>query len=127
MTPPFATNYFAFYGSLRRGMQNHRLFEAGLMYVHSVWLRGYKMFALDDYPCVVKADSTHKILVEVMQTTDPEWATKIHQLEIEAGYMFETVSIGNRQAVLYFFETIPNDRWVQSGDWVTFFRESGRF
>jgi gamma-glutamylcyclotransferase (GGCT)/AIG2-like uncharacterized protein YtfP len=116
------TDVFAFYGSLRRSMQNYAVFHAGLEYIHSVWLRGYKMYALPDYPCVVKAQADSKIMIEVMRARNADWAMKIHELEIEAGYSAELIRIGDTQAVLYVFQQPPNDRVVDSGDWVTFFR-----
>lgn len=116
--------YFAFYGSLRRGMQNYLAFANELEYLHSAWLRGYKMFALDEYPCVVKAEPDSKILVEIMRAKSSRCARQIHQLEVDAGYAFETISVARQEVVIYYFALPPNDRLVASGDWVTFFRES---
>lgn len=123
MTPAGSPVYFAFYGSLRRGMQNYLAFADELEYLHSAWLRGYKMYALQEYPCVVKAGPESKILVEIMRAKTAHCAAQIHQLELDTGYAFETISVAGQDAWLYYFVQPPNDRVVASGDWVTFFRE----
>lgn len=126
MEPGQLSEYFAFYGSLRRGMVNFPAFAAGLDYRFSAWLPGYKMYALEDYPCVVKAGPESKILVEIMQAKDSAWGVRIHQFELDAGYRYETIFFNGYILGLYYFTHPPNDRVVSSGDWVTFFRQSGR-
>ena len=58
---------FGFYGSLRRGMRLHHQFKSDLHYLYSVWLQGYDLYSLGNYPFAVKSsDLNHKIMVEVV-------------------------------------------------------------
>jgi gamma-glutamylcyclotransferase (GGCT)/AIG2-like uncharacterized protein YtfP len=59
---------YAFYGSLRKGMDLYKKFETDLKYKFSLWLPGYDLYSLGPYPCAVKSTNAgSKILIEVMQ------------------------------------------------------------
>lgn len=113
---------YAFYGSLRRGMKLYEIFKPALEYQYSFWLPGYDLFALADYPCVVKSNSpTSKILVEVMKLNDSEVEKEIFKIEMEAGYFYTDIKIRNVPVGIFLFESGANYQRVDHGDWVKFF------
>lgn len=116
------TSLYAFYGSLRRGMRLHAQFKQALQYEYSVWLPGFDMFSLGNYPYIIKTENaSHKILVEVTKVLDEETKKCIHDIEIEAGYIYEKINVGEDEMIIYLFKEPANNLRIESGDWVTFF------
>ncbi|MBX2898398.1 MAG: gamma-glutamylcyclotransferase [Cyclobacteriaceae bacterium] len=118
---------YAFYGSLRRGMELYKKFEPHLQYKFSMWLSGYEMYSLGPYPCIVHSQNySSKILVEVMEVCHAETEKEIHEIEIDAGYFLTHLQLQNQQVGIYLFNESKNYPPVLSGDWVTFFGELER-
>jgi gamma-glutamylcyclotransferase (GGCT)/AIG2-like uncharacterized protein YtfP len=114
--------WFAFYGSLRKGMVNHQAYEPFLNFHFNTVLSGYKMFALPEYPYVIKSHNPNdSIVVEVHEILDEQVSSEIHEMEISVGYEWETVLIGERNVLLYYFREAGNEKEVKGGDWVKFF------
>jgi len=83
------TTVFAFYGSLRRGMENHVLHSNHLKYLFSARLRGYKLYSRGDFPIAVKSSATKdSIVVELFTIADRATREMIHKLEMDEGYFF---------------------------------------
>jgi gamma-glutamylcyclotransferase (GGCT)/AIG2-like uncharacterized protein YtfP len=115
---------YAFYGSLRKGMELHKRFESGLQYKFSIWLPGYELYSLGPYPCAVPTQiAASKILVEVVQITNPDVAQQIFDIEINAGYYLQDIQIKNESVGIYLYKQATNYSKVIGGDWVTFFGE----
>lgn len=115
---------YAFYGSLRRGMELHKKFESDLQYKFSIWLPGYELYSLGSYPCAVHTQNmSSKILVEVMKITNPNVAKEIFDIEIHAGYFYEHIQIKYEDVGIYLYKQATNNSKVIGGDWVTFFGE----
>ncbi len=115
---------YAFYGSLRKGMDLYKKFEFDLQYKFSLWLPGYDLYSLGPYPCAIKSkNSGSKILIEVMHITSPMAEQKIFDIERNAGYYFEEVTIGKQLVGMFLYEHSANYPKVLHGDWVTFFGE----
>lgn len=113
---------YAFYGSLRRGMELYETFKPALNYQFRFWLSSYELFALTDYPCAVKSNSpTNKILIEVMKINDEDVAKEIVKIEMDAGYFYTYIKIKNAPVGIFLFETGANYQRVDHGDWVKFF------
>ncbi len=118
---------YAFYGSLRRGMENYFHYKTGLDYQYSIRLCGFQLYSLGPYPAAVKtASKDHSIVAEIFRITDPLVAKSIHDLEINAGYYFDTVMIDGEEVGIYLFESSENYQEVSSGDWVNFFRKTAQ-
>jgi gamma-glutamylcyclotransferase (GGCT)/AIG2-like uncharacterized protein YtfP len=118
------TTIFAFYGSLRRGMENHVLHKNHLKYLFSARLRGYNLYSRGEFPVAVKSNNANNsIVVEIFSIADRTTREMIHKLEMDEGYFLETVSIDGVDAGIYLVESPENYPLVKSGDWVTFFRE----
>lgn len=115
---------FAFYGSLRRGMENHTLHASHLKYLFSARLSGFKLYSRGEFPVAVKSSATDSIVVEVFKIGDESTREMIHKLEMDEGYYFERIPVGDTEAGIYLFHQPGNYQPVDSGDWVTFFRET---
>ena len=118
---------YAFYGSLRQGMKLHQEFEHSLVYLHSFWLKGYELYALPNYPFAIKSESSDsKILVEVMQIINSQTEKEIYKIEMDAGYCFEKVMIGEVSVGIFLFNDAANYQRIKQGDWVKFFGLSSK-
>lgn len=114
--------YYAFYGSLRRGMALHDQFRDHLDYQFSMWLSGYDLYALESYPYAVRSRHPNsKIKVDVFTIRKQEVVDEINQIELEAGYVQETILVKGMPTRIYLFSKSANDQKVISGDWVEFF------
>lgn len=113
---------YAFYGSLRRGMENHKIFEFALHYQYSVRLTRFKMFALESFPFVTRtASDQDTIVAEVYRVTDTNAEQNIHNLEISLGYFYDEVVINGVSVGIYVYKNAENYPEVLGGDWVKFF------
>lgn len=116
------TDLFAFYGSLRRGMENHFHFANSIEYLSTYRLAGYELYSLGDYPYAVKTiDQNQSILIEIFSVTDNQTRNAIHKMEIEAGYFLDQIMVAGRLVSIYLYENKGNDPKVNGGDWVEFF------
>jgi gamma-glutamylcyclotransferase (GGCT)/AIG2-like uncharacterized protein YtfP len=117
------TNLYAFYGSLRRGLENYGLFQSHLHYQFSCWITGFTLFSMGDFPFAVKTDNENdKILVEIFEITDEETQKKIDELELGYDYYLETILIDKKPTKIYVMKNNANYPAVIGGDWVKFFR-----
>jgi gamma-glutamylcyclotransferase (GGCT)/AIG2-like uncharacterized protein YtfP len=119
------SNLYAFYGSLRRGMRLYNQFAGSLHYQYSAWLNGYELYSLGNYPYAVKSDNPKsKILVEVFSISDEEAEKEIQEIEKGAGYFSDRVMFGKKSLNIFLYqEPVTNNMRVESGDWVSFFRQ----
>lgn len=111
----------AVYGSLRKGLGNHRVLGESKM-IGTQWIPDYEMFSLGSYPGIRSGDS--HILVEVYEVSD-ETLRRLDTLEGYNGndatnfYDREEVSTDYGKALIY---TLQGHRYksqpiVESGDW----------
>lgn len=116
------TDLFAFYGSLRRGMNNFRVYQHDLKYLKTRRISGYELFALEEYPYAVSTQKkSSSIVVEIYSIENVSVARAIHEMEIEAGYVFERIEVDGDHVGIYLFEKPGNNPKVENGDWVEFF------
>lgn len=119
------TNVFAFYGSLRRGMENYALHSEHLKYLFSARLSGYKLFSRGEFPVALKSNSpADSIVVELFSIADRTTREMIHKLEMDEGYYFEKIMVDGIEAGIYLVKDPENYHPVSGGDWVTFFRQT---
>lgn len=115
-------HYYAFYGSLRRGMALHDQFQNDLHYQFSMWLTGYDLYALQSYPYAVRSNHPNsKIKVDIFTISIANVANEIDRIEMEAGYVRETILVEGMPTLIYLFSKTANHQKVISGDWVKFF------
>jgi gamma-glutamylcyclotransferase (GGCT)/AIG2-like uncharacterized protein YtfP len=114
---------YAFYGSLRRGMSNYKLYEDALVYLFSARLKGFKLYSRGQYPCAINANESDSVVVEIFRITDGHFEKQIHELEMSEGYVYQEVLIDGKNIGIYVYESAANFPEVNGGDWVSFFRE----
>jgi len=102
-------------------MSNYRVYKDQLQFHSRHRINGFKLFALEDYPYAVQTQSSDSIVVELFRILDEQTRINIHQLELDAGYYFETFQLNDLQVGIYLFEFAGNNPEVKSGDWVEFF------
>lgn len=117
-------NLFAFYGSLRRGMENYEPHRNELHYMFSARIAGFRLYSRGDYPHAVRATPEYSIVVEIFRIDNPATRAAIDQLERDAGYYVDYVTIRDQSVKIYLFHGDGNYQEVIGGDWVTFFRET---
>jgi len=117
-----ADHLYAFYGSLRKGMSNYRVYRHGLEYQFTEVLPGYGLHAMQGYPYAVNTNNEKDtIVVEVFRVSDPIVEKDIHDLELGVGYKYEEVLIRGTTTGIYLFEKQGGEPSVRDGDWVKFF------
>ena len=113
---------YAFYGSLRRGMMYHEVYKDGLEYKFSAQLKGFKLYALTEYPFAVRTNQKEdSIVVEIFKIINPETEKSIHELELGVGYYYDEIKVNSTTAGIYLFKQAGNYQEVKGGDWVKFF------
>jgi gamma-glutamylcyclotransferase (GGCT)/AIG2-like uncharacterized protein YtfP len=115
---------YAFYGTLRRDMENHILFQRGMHYLDTVVLEGYKLISLVEYPYAVRTFNSNETITVELFHLDPVEAESIHHMELEAGYYYDEIQIGQNLYGIYLFSEInPEDEEIPSGDWAKYIAE----
>lgn len=116
------TELFAFYGSLRRGMDNYNKYKSVLEFITCTRIPGFTLYSLSAYPYAVKSeDRLETIVIEIFRIKGKEGRDKIHQLEVGAGYILEFIEVNDQSVGIYLFERAGNNPKVKSGDWVSFY------
>lgn len=113
---------YAFYGTLRRGMENHHLLGSGAQYLQTVKLPGYKLYSLVEYPYAVKTGNrSDGITAELFYLPDLSIQHTIHEMELEVGYYYHEVPVEGKMVGIYLFHApAPDDIRITSGDWARY-------
>lgn len=117
-----AQSLYAFYGTLRVGMENHSLLGASAKFLKRVKLPGFKLFSLVEYPYAVKSRSLSDMIVaELFYIPDKEVQEYIHSMELDAGYYYYEVQIeGKKYGIYLFSEEVKGHERILSGDWAEY-------
>lgn len=118
------------YGSLRRGMGNHRLLEGAEFLCTTVTAEPYAMYSLGGFPKVaLHGEKVSPIVVELYSCNE-DTMRSLDRLEGFRGegmdnfYDRSTIQTEcGKDALIYHIES-PNSNPVESGDWVEY-RKSG--
>lgn len=117
-----SNHLYAFYGSLRKGMTNHRRYSKGMELVFTEFLTGYRLHAMRWYPYAVRTGNPDDyMLVEVYRLTDKATEQAIHDLELSVGYHYDEVLLRDQSVGIYLFRESGAEPSVKGGDWVKFF------
>lgn len=117
---------FAFYGTLRMGMENHSLYAKGMRFQKTVPLSGFRLYSLGDYPYAVRTSDGGIIIADLFKITDATVADAIHRMEIEAGYYYDEIAVEKSQYGIYLFPSPDqNDEEITTGDWVKYVTQNG--
>lgn len=118
---------YAFYGSLRQGMENHLIYNKAMKFIRTVMLEGYSLYSLGDYPYAVRSEGAHsakRILADLIYFQDRAVEHEVHRMELEAGYIYEEIEIDSLNYGIYLFkEPVTGDLEIESGDWVNYFTQ----
>jgi len=119
-------DYFAFYGTLRKGDYNYDRFggDETMRVTGQAMVPGYKMLDLGPYPAIIR-DPGSEIKVDLVEVRYPEVAEALRGMELGAGYSAEFVEHGGQKyeifvgspALARYVGTIPT---VTDGDWLTY-------
>lgn len=113
---------YVFYGSLRRGMSNYKIYETSLEYIKTVKLPGFRLYSLPNYPFAVRSKNQRDTIVaELCKVTNKQIEKSIHALEISVGYYYDEVIVEGKNVGIYLYESPGNHPPVEHGDWVHFF------
>lgn len=108
-------------------MFNYDTYQSDLLFVGERVVPGYKMFSLEEYPyCIKTTDENDIIKVELFKILNQQTEQMIHEMEIEAGYIFEELEIAKQKFGIYLFPSSkPEHVHVVSGDWVLYKKAAG--
>lgn len=112
---------YAFYGTLRKGMENFHFFQEGMHFIETVTLEGYKLISLGEYPYAVRTSNADERIIAELFQLDYLQAKSIHDMELEAGYYYDEIQIHQNFYGIYLFSKInPTDEEIPSGDWAKY-------
>ena len=113
---------YAFYGTLRNGMENHLLYKSGMVFLESVALPGFCLYSAGEYPYAVRSPMPHRIIqADLFKITDPIVAEAIHAMELEVDYFYDEVDVKGTAYGIYLFPAPRvHDAEIVSGDWVQY-------
>ena len=115
---------YAFYGTLRPGMELHPVYKAGMKHLGKALLEGYRLYSLGEYPYAVPS-AAGAIVVDLYQL-EPDCARDIHDMEIDAGYYYDEIIIDGLAFGIYLFDRPGvEDSEIRSGDWARHVAEIG--
>lgn len=119
----------AVYGSLRKGMHNNPLLGNSEFLGSTVTAEPYAMYSLGGFPMVqLTGEKVCPIVVEVFEVDDAVHQ-RLDQLEGFRGKgrdnfydcsLVQTVDFG--EVLMYHIEDRTNNRLVENGDWVDFYK-----
>jgi gamma-glutamylcyclotransferase (GGCT)/AIG2-like uncharacterized protein YtfP len=116
----------AFYETLRKGFGFHEELKANLKFIGICELKGYSMYDLGTYPCLIySGEPSEMVLVEVYEVLTKQALNMIDDLERAAGYHLEEIYIDDERFGIYVFKEIKFGKLkVISGDWKEYTRNS---
>jgi len=111
----------AVYGTLRKGNGNYRHFLKDKKCLGTTKLKGFKMYSLGFYPCIVPTkNEKDNIIVEVFELDDEKdksLIAGINSMERGAGYSIGEVETIFGKALYYYFNYHPDTTHIKHGDW----------
>jgi gamma-glutamylcyclotransferase (GGCT)/AIG2-like uncharacterized protein YtfP len=118
------TNLVAVYGSLRKGLHNHKSLGDSELIGEGV-VKGFGMYSLGSYPALSRHGEKTPVVVEVYEV-NPVTMSRLDNLEGFPEYYTRKlcpVSINGESipAWVYYMDRPLEDEFVKSGDWVEYF------
>ena len=121
----------AVYGSLRRGMGNHRLLETSKLLSTETIQANFRMVDMGSYPGLIESEEPNDIVIEVYEVT-PDTYKRIERLEsYPAFYDRKNVTTTEGEVGIYYLPR--NSGWTSSDrlvnktneafDWVKHYQE----
>ena len=111
----------AVYGSLRKGLGNHRFLTSSKFLGKDV-ITGFNMYSLGAFPYVTPTKESNTIVVEVYEVNDNVFLS----LDALEGYptFYDRMKITTKYgyAWIYFIKDYGKHPKVVSGDWIKFYK-----
>lgn len=113
----------AVYGSLRKGLGNHRLLEHAT-FIGKDQIPNFEMYSLGAFPFIRPSETTNLITIEVYEVDSDQFA-RLDMLEgYPSFYDRKLVNTEYGEAWIYFIDQSPRDHdHVVEGDWVEYLKE----
>ena len=120
------SEYIAVYGSLRKGLHNHRVLGTDRDFIGEGIVRGFGMYSLGMYPALVREGTHSDVVVEMYQVSDKTMKC-VDKLEGFPSYYTRKlcpISIEGEMvpAWVYYMKGSLTDGFVPSGDWTKYVR-----
>jgi len=113
--------YIFAYGTLRRHQRNYYEFDLDkkLTYIYTAVLRGYKMYDLGGYPCIVETGNNNdKVVGDLFKVKDQSAVEAVRKLELNAGYIEKEIEMNDYKVITFIYEKVPeNPVLIPSGSW----------
>lgn len=110
----------AVYGSLRKGLGNHRLIEDSTQLSTEEVEIPYKMISLGGFPGLIPSDTLNKIKIELYEVTDHTYR-RVEMLEGYPSFYQKNIiksSLGEVEVYVLEDPRYQSSNPVESGDWV---------
>lgn len=113
-------NFILSFGSLRKtsskGYNFDRFGKGSQKYIKDVWLDGWDMFSLINYPAIAKGAG--KIKCELQEVSKDAYE-KICGMERSAGYQETQIDVDGIKATLFYMDAkdLQGRNLVTGGDW----------
>ena len=109
------------YGSLKRNCFNHSRFgfDRKTKFVKEAGVRGFKMYDLGNYPCIVRTGLDEDVVHgEIFEFTETACAALIKRMEESVHYYEEEITVDGEPVITYVFRRVPTHAiLVPSGNW----------
>lgn len=114
-------NKIGVYGSLRKGEYNYNFFLRDQKYIKTVTKKGFKLYSLGSYPCIVRTNNPDdKVVFDLFEVSDSV-KKAIDRMEFQAGYHVDYIEEKNNQYEIYVFrDGYSNTHLIKHGDWVKY-------
>lgn len=105
------------YGTLKKRFFNHTRFkfDKKTKFISKAVLKGYTMYSLGSYPCIVKSNDNSLIQGEIYKYTNSKCENAIKRMEENAGYTEIIVKINNIDVKTFVFDKQPNNNIIIDG------------
>jgi gamma-glutamylcyclotransferase (GGCT)/AIG2-like uncharacterized protein YtfP len=107
------------YGSLRKGMGNHRLLETSKLLSTETIQDNFRMVDMGSYPGLIESEEANDIIIEIYEVT-PETYKRIEMLESYPSF-YDRKNVHTTEGEVGIYYLPKNSGWTNSGRIVDMF------
>lgn len=110
------------YGTLRKGMPNFKHYKAGLEYLKTIELKGYRLWRHKTLPLATRTGlSADTIVCDLLYVENTSYSKTIDMMELGAEYFIDVTLIDGEPYKLYLYDHVPSGaQRIPDGDWKKF-------
>lgn len=120
------SEYIAVYGSLRKGLHNHRVLGTTREYIGEGIVKGFGMYSLGAYPALSREGNHTDVVVELYSVPDKDMVNVDHLEGFPSYYTRKlcpvVVNGASVPAWVYYMKGLLTEGFVPSGDWTEYVR-----